>query len=268
MPMYDIYVANGLTAVSNLEDIMPRDSAGNVILNMSNDIPSNLIIETITEKYSKRSVVNALPTAFSYFSFPVAENVPPQDLVVDTDFSDILPEIPDLVFARYRPTTNYSLPKPAGNVSVSGIEFSTVDTGLQPRPNQYLITKQIIDLNIPLLFRIKFTVNNLGSNAGAFRVSIIKNDTESGLVRNYIPGVRSGDPNQYFPIGGSPIIPAGGSYTFDINETIQPSEFIRGATFQIGAAQSTNSNLTIDSATSYWVISDATQNVNEFGEPI
>jgi hypothetical protein len=266
MPMYDIYVANGLTAVSNLEDIMPRDSAGNVILNMSDDTQSNLIIETITEKYSKRSVVNALPTAFSYFSFPVAENVPPQDIVVDTDFSDILPEIPDLVFARYRPTTNYRLPQSAGNVS--GIEFSTVDIGFQPRPNQYLITKQIIDLNIPLLFRIKFTVNNPGPNASALRVSIIKNDTESGLVRNYIPGVRNGNPNQYFPIGGSPIIPAGGSYTFDITETIQPSEFIRGTVFQIGATQPVDSNLTIDSVTSYWVISDATQTVNEFGEPI
>jgi hypothetical protein len=267
MPVYDIYVSNGLTAISNLEEIMPRDSAGNILLDASNTSNTNLIIETVTEKYTKRSVVNALPTAFSYFSFPVAENVPPQDIIIDTDFDGILPELPDPVFARYRPSTNYILPRTGG--SVSGIEFSTVEVGVQPRLNQYLITKEIVELNIPLRFRLRFTVNNTGTGGGLFRASIIKNDTRSGSIRNYIPGARSGNLNAYWPTGGlvSPIIPAGSSYTFEIEEIIQPSEFIRGTVFQIAAAQNSQANLVIDSTTTYWIISDATQNVNEFGEP-
>jgi hypothetical protein len=189
-----------------------------------------------------------------------------------TDFDGILPALPDPVFARYRPSTNYLLPKTDGVGLlgvVSGLEFSTVDVGIQPRPNQYLITKEIVELNIPLLFRLKFTVNNTGETGGVFRASVTKNDSQTGLIRNYIPGARSGNLNAYWPEVdlSSPIIPAGSSYTFEIEEIIQPSEFIRGTVFQIAAAQNSQANLVIDSTTTYWIISDATQNVNEFGEP-
>jgi hypothetical protein len=266
MPVYDIYVENGLTAVSNINSIIPRDASGNVLIDLNTSQSSSLIVETITQRYTKRSVVNAIPTAFSYFTFPVTENVPPTELNIDTDFSDILPTLPDPIFARYRPSTNYTIPD---NITgtLTGLEFSTIDSGLQPRSNLYLITKQIKELNRPLRFRLQVTVTNtrpLGALIPdtSIRFAFGKNDTTTnGVLRNFKPG---GD--IYFPSTIDRLIPVGQTISFSEDIVISADEFIRGTVFGV-TAWASRPGVQIDANTSSWVISDATQDVDEFGDP-
>ena len=90
MANFSLYTEYGLTAQSNNPDIIKRDNNGNVIIYSGNDDNQKLLIETVKERYTNRSVIDTIDTQFRYFTFPVA------DVGVDVTTAIPLPEIPDI----------------------------------------------------------------------------------------------------------------------------------------------------------------------------
>ena len=60
------YINDGLTVTSNNTDIMPRDIAGNIIVQEN----SYLVIETNSFNINNSAVLDLLNTRFNYFKFP------------------------------------------------------------------------------------------------------------------------------------------------------------------------------------------------------
>jgi len=109
MADFSLYTQYGLTAQSNNPDIITRDNNGNVIIYSGNDGNQKLLIETVKERYTNRSVIDTIDTQFRYFTFPVADvgvNVTTAIPLPDIgDISSILPdaetgEIPPVTFDR------------------------------------------------------------------------------------------------------------------------------------------------------------------------
>lgn len=90
MANFSLYTQYGLTAQSNNPDIIKRDNNGNVIIYSGNDDNQKLLIETVKERYTNRSVIDTIDTQFRYFTFPVA------DVGVDVTTAIPLPEIPEI----------------------------------------------------------------------------------------------------------------------------------------------------------------------------
>jgi hypothetical protein len=89
MANFNLYTEYGLTVQSNNPDIIKRDNNGNVIIYSGNDDNQKLLIETVKERYTNRSVIDTIDTQFRYFTFPVA------DVGVDVTTAIPLPQIPD-----------------------------------------------------------------------------------------------------------------------------------------------------------------------------
>lgn len=89
MANFSLYTEYGLTVQSNNPDIIKRDNNGNVIIYSGNDDNQKLLIETVKERYTNRSVIDTIDTQFRYFTFPVA------DVGVDVTTAIPLPGIPD-----------------------------------------------------------------------------------------------------------------------------------------------------------------------------
>jgi hypothetical protein len=91
------YRADGLTYISNNESIIPRDSAGNIIMAESSSTNPLLIIDPVTEQITTKSSLRILDTSFQYYKFPATikptSNI--EDLIVDLDFES------DTIAARY-----------------------------------------------------------------------------------------------------------------------------------------------------------------------
>ena len=259
MTDFNLYINNSVTAQSNNPDIIKRDANGNVVLYSGQSDNQKLLIETVKEQYTKRSVINALDTQFRYFTFPTRQVV--EEIVPNVDFglgSD------DIAFARYIPGTSYALPQVTA-AGPSGIDFSVAEVGLQPRENQYYITQQVADLNIPLRFRLRLAVENRGQISRSFYTAFARTQPDGELIRNYTPGYVNGDPDTtYFPT--TDILP-GEQDSLDVDIEIPRSEYDRGTTFQVSVrADGSGDELFVIPGASYWVISDATQNTDLYGE--
>jgi hypothetical protein len=257
MTDFNLYINNGITARSNNPDIIKRDDNGNMILYSGQEDNQKLVIETVTERYTKRSVINSVDTQFRYFTFPtrevVTDVVPNIDLNLGSD---------DIAFARYTPAESYEMPG-NGPLEPFGIEFSVAEVGLQPQTNKYYVTQQIADLNVPLRFRLRITVENrnVTTTQNVFNrnmyIAFARTQPDTGLIRNWSPGN-----GIYFPEEN---IEAGEQRSLDVDITVPRSEFDRGTTFQV-AATGAGPGLFIVPGASYWVISDATQNTDLYGE--
>jgi hypothetical protein len=96
------YRMNGLTYVSNNESIVPRDLAGNIILNEGATNNPLLIIDAVTEQITTKSALKLLDTRFQYYKFPatIRETNAVEDLIVDINFDT------DIIYARYKPSEN------------------------------------------------------------------------------------------------------------------------------------------------------------------
>lgn len=82
------YIKNGLTTTSNNKNIMPRDTAGNIVLQESGSNPL-LIIEPIVNNITQQSVLKVINTRFEYFKFPVTVRETVLDTVeLDTDLDE------------------------------------------------------------------------------------------------------------------------------------------------------------------------------------
>ena len=175
-------------------------------------------------------------------------------------------QLPDPVFARYRPSENRVI---LADPDYSGILMDEVQEGLsQQSTNAYTISKDIKNSGVDLRFRIKlqhqYDAAFVGYGTAYF--SIIK-ASEQGLNRSYRTFENTSDrvPN----IPGSIFITDVQNLEVDI--VIPNSEFEIGDRFGIGAKAGQNNATefhTINALQSYWVITDASKNVDLWNQEI
>ena len=91
------YRAQGLSYISNNESIIPRDAAGNILMEEGSTNNPLLIIDPVTEQITIKSSLKLLDTNFQYYKFPVTIN--PIDNVIDLDID--LDFESDSIAARY-----------------------------------------------------------------------------------------------------------------------------------------------------------------------
>ena len=258
------YQRDGLTRISNNQSVVPRDANGNISLEENVTTNPLLIIEPMTTKITTKSMLRVLDTQFNYYSFPVSIEF--DDASIDLDLNVDL-QLPDPVFARYRPSENRVI---LADPDYSGILMDEVQEGLsQQSTNAYTISKDIKNSGVDLRFRIKlqhqYDAAFVGYGTAYF--SIIK-ASEQGLNRSYRTFENTSDrvPN----IPGS-IFSSNDVQNLEVDIVIPNSEFEIGDRFGIGAKAGQNNATefhTINALQSYWVITDASKNVDLWNQEI
>jgi len=268
----------GITYVSNNPDIISRDYSGNILI--ANSSSKLLTIEPISENISLDSVLRVIDTQFTFYSFPVSIKTVDESIDLDLDLN-----LQDTVFARYRPSADQRIPQESfsadeirsgGDITnitfndYSGIEFGEVLDGISQRfPNSYTISKELKNSGVDLRFRIKLQHRYDApdaSNAGVAFFSIIR-ASEQGLNRTFrtfentsaVYPTIPGSINQYEV------------QNLEIDIVILNSEFEIGDQFNIGATSFPGSDTryhTINALQSYWVITDASKNVDLWNQEI
>jgi hypothetical protein len=163
------YLVNGLTVTSNDPNIISRDKNGVVEVEQNNP----LIIEPTTYRISNKSILKVVNTQFTYFNFPATVNVTNLNLP-EIDFE--LPEL-DLIYSRYKPTSNQSVSANGLTFNPRGIELSEVVEGTaQRKQNAYFVSKEIKesgkDLRIRAKIKHKFQTNDSNYPWGVFKAWI------------------------------------------------------------------------------------------------
>ena len=258
------YQKDGLTSISNNESIIPRDANGNIILQQDGTSNPLLIIEPTANKITTKSMMRILDTQFKYFKFPPRTTIideEPVDLDLDLDLQSL-----DSVFARYRPVEDQRI---AASLEYSGIEFGEVQDGFaQQKPNSYTITKDLKNSGVDLRFRIKLQHRfDAPVGYGTAYFSLIK-ASEQGLNREFRTFE---NPGSQFNTPGS-IRPGSANAQTELVDIVIPnSEFEIGDRFSIGAKAGQNNDTeyhTINALQSYWVITDASKNVDLWNQEI
>lgn len=265
---YLFYVSNGLTALSNDTDLVPRDSAGNVIIDAADPENQVLIIEPVVRRITQRSFLNTIDTAFSYFSFPVTTTPPTEavDLTID------LPETgTDIIYARYKPSEDRRILAgfideiaPYTGSAFSSILMDEIEEGLpQKNTNAYYINKEIKnsgkDLRIRIALQHRYDTFVVGETSQVL-FSLIKSNVDTGVnlaYRVYPEPARAMSRYQV--------------KTLIIDDVLLNSEFDIGDTFSIGAVCGIDEEFkyhTINAVTSYWIITDNSKNVDEWNQEI
>lgn len=259
-----LYERRGLNYISNNTNIIPRDDAGNIVLQSGAIDNPLLIIDAVTEQFTNASVLKVLDTQFKYFKFPARTTVIEEE-PVDLDF-DLDIQLQDPIFARYQPSEDRKIL--LGPV-YSGILMDNVQDGLpQQSPNMYTISKEIKNSGVDLRFRIKLQhrydapdpAAGVKPGFGTAYFSLIKSG-DDGINRSYRTFANTS--TQYSNTEGSIVVDTTQDLIVDI--VIPNSEFKFGDRFGIGAQAGQNNNTqyhTIDALQSYWVISDASKNVD------
>jgi hypothetical protein len=264
-----------LTVTSNDTNVVPRDEAGNVQLQEESETNPLLIIEPVATKILLQSVLKVLDTRFQYFKFPATTRVIETD---DVNLDLTLPDFEltqDLIYARYKPSENRRIStgdsSRPNNERYSGILMDEIVDGLpQQNPNGYFITKDIKNSGNDLRFKIKIQHKYEASSAGygTAYFSLILNSPDRGLFREWK------GPYANNSISNPTLF--GSIYQYEIQNlefeiVIQNSEFEIGDTLSIGAFAGQN----VDEAyhfiiadQSYWVITDASKNVDEWNQEI
>jgi hypothetical protein len=301
------YKTSGLTVTSNDENIMPRDAAGNIIFHESSSQNPLLIIEPVDTKIMLRSVLKVLDTRFEYFKFPVtttavADEI--EDLAVDLTIPDI--ESPDIVYARYKPSENLKLgfvpAEGLPSARASGILMDEVVEGaLQTNVNAYYVTKEIKDSGVDLRFRAKINHRFDSTSYTAQQIAIYNRRSQitGRPVQDFLPGYVPKSNIRFFISRQGPNTPlnraiagpfAGFSviYTEELGSIAQDevrdtfidviiyNEWFEAGDY-FGITQINTHGLlsendpafhTINSEQTYWVITDASKNVDDWNQEI
>ena len=257
------YQLLGVTYNSNNLYVNSRLDNGFVGINIGDVTGSLLVIEPISQKFINSSMLKVLNTQFNYFKFPARTTVVQED-VVDLDL-DLNLQILDTVFARYRPSEDRRI---IASADYSGIEIGDVQDGVaQQFPNSYTVSKDLKNSGADLRFRIKLQHRyDAPSGYGTAFFSIIKS-SEQGLNRQYRTFENTS--NLHPTIPGS--INQYEVQNLEIDIVIPNSEFEIGDRFGIGAKAGQNNNTqyhTINALQSYWVITDASKNVDLWNQEI
>lgn len=245
------YIRKGLTHISNDESVIPRDAAGNIIL-IEGETNPLLIIDPVAERITLQSALKVLDTRFQYYKFPVTVTTETIDTNVEIDL------LQDPIYARYKPSENRRINSGGG---FSGILMDEVEDGLlQKNTNSYYITKEIKNSGKDLRFRIKIQhrFDNTINSRGTAYFSIMKSGPNYDLVRNW---------DEF----GGGFIDQYEIQTEYYERIIRNSDFEIGDNFNIAAVAGQNNDNeyhTINSEQTYWVITDASKNVDEWNQPI
>ena len=252
------YINNGLTVVSNNTDIVSRDANGNVIVQDG----SYIVVETNLFNIDNVSALKVLDTAFNYFKFPVSVNTNLID--VDTNFS--VENNIDPIFARYKPR----YPDSANGLGVIpnslktsvGFNFEeTVGGNSQVSINRYTVSTAIKESGADLRFRakIEYRCDTSLKNAPGqtVRFTIIKEGPNYPINREYIQFGIEPVATRYQVLGSN------------LDVVIPNSSFEIGDEFQIGGRSVPEAaDFSIYSEQSYWVITDASKNVNVWNQEL
>jgi hypothetical protein len=259
------YLKNGLTVTSDNVSIHPRDAAGNITLQEGSETNPLLIIEPTATKISNNSMLKILNTRFEYFKFPVSTTA--RTVTLDTDIDALTNSITDLVYSRFKPVDNQQIPVTS---FPGGLEFSEVVDGQpQNNTNAYYVTKEIKNSGTDLRFRIKINHRYDGDVPyGSAYFTIIKNgpDTE-GLNRSFKGPFANFPADGHLSTDGFGLIRTEETQTLIIDEIIPNSQFEIGDTFGIGAFSGQDTHIIIADQT-YWVITDASKNVDLWNQTI
>ena len=271
------YINNGLTVVSNNTDIVPRDANGNIIVQDG----SYIVVETNLFNIDNVSALKVLDTAFNYFKFPVSVNTNLID--VDTNFS--VENNIDPIFARYKPRYTDSANGlgviPNSNDTPSGFNFEEVVAGnSQVSRNRYTVSTATKASGADLRFRVKIEYR---CDSSISDVSFEDPDDADN------PTTVPGNPGQ---VAGFVIIKEGPNYPINrefrkfpdqplmdlyqvrttfLDVVIPNSEFEIGDEFQVGGRAfpaNDKTDFKAYSEQSYWVITDASKNVNVWNQEL
>ena len=244
---HTVYQLNGITAFSNEPGVNTRSvESGHLVIDASASA-NMLTIEGVTYAYNKQSVNNVLDTQFNYFKFPVQVVYSPIANDVDITVPDqpqAEPEMPDLIFARYKPSESIDL----SAESFAPIELSDIEDGnAQKSPNKYYINKAIKDENKPLRFRFNWniTVAGITGNDKVIAEITMLHESPNRPIKSggYSPGWTTGynwpnlptDTIQNIKNGGSSIeatlTPGLNTGMFDI--TVPPEDYDQGDKFSV-----------------------------------
>ena len=176
------YRKDGLTYLSNNVNIMPRDEAGNIIMNEGASDNPLLIIEPTAEKVTTNSLLRVLDTRFQYYKFPVqVRSTGSLNLDINLDINT------DPVYARYKPSEDRTI-NAAG--IPSGIFMDQLVEGLsQTEPNTYYVTKEVKNSGVDLRIRVK--ISHYFLSAGGFGTcyfTLMRGGPNKPLDRYYRPG--------------------------------------------------------------------------------
>jgi hypothetical protein len=185
------YRSEGLTYISNNNDIVPRDTAGNISLTENSETNPLLIIDPVTEKITTTSMLRVLNTRFQYYKFPVQVLASGSlDLNVDLNLNQ------DPIYARYKPSENREI----SSVGIaSGILIDEIVEGLsQQQSNAYYISKDLKNSGASLRFRVKLQHRYDGEGLGSAYFYISRTGPEKDLNREYLgPFASSIEINSY-----------------------------------------------------------------------
>lgn len=261
-----------LTVTSNNTNIIPRDVAGNIQMQESGSANPLLIIEPVATKIELKSVLKVLNTRFEYFKFPVTVIGTDDEANLDVDLT-IETETPDIVYARYRPDASIRIPTPfntwAESEKFNGIGFNFVEEGSpQKIGGHYFVSPDIKNSGINLRFRIKIEhrFDSYGS-IGTCYFSIIKNSPITGLSRMF----KGPFANVAWATGNWGEIGQYEVQTLNLDLIIDNDEFLEGDYFTLGAFGGQNDDSafhTINQIQSYWVITDASKNVDTWNQEL
>jgi hypothetical protein len=253
------YFQLGLTYRSNDANIMPRNSAGNIQLQEQSDNNPLLIIEPVAQKITTTSALKIIDTQFNYYKFPVKTKVVNVNTNIDLT-SDLVGELAnaiDPVYARYRPNGDQPWGSgPSGNYT--GIFMNKVVDGLpQQNTNAYTVTPDVKQSGADLRIRVKINHGYAGLGAtGTASFSIIKAGPNTPVDREYIIfNTNNGN------------IPKGTFYDTYLDTVILNSTFEAGDSFSIGAYAAEGGH-SIVPGTTYFVITDASKNVDEWTQEL
>lgn len=256
------YQVNGLNYISDNDDIIPRDDAGNIILTESGSDNPLLIINPVAEQITTKSILRALDTAFQYYKFPVSIIATTSSIDLDLDLNIDLAVDIDPIYARYRPSRNYEVDPGAvsGMFQLTGTLMDVVvDGAIQSETNKYTITKEIKNSGADLRFRVKMNhvyLNTFQRETGETIFSIIKVGPNTPL-------------NLEYNIFASPFakIAFGEFQDTELDLIIANNSFEIGDKFSIGMAVKQQGHQVVAEQT-YWVITDASKNVDEWNQEI
>ena len=256
------YQVNGLNYISDNDDIIPRDDAGNIILTESGSDNPLLIINPVAEQITTKSILRALDTAFQYYKFPVSIIATTSSVDLNLDLNIDLAVDIDPIYARYRPSRNYEVDP----VIVSGVFQITgtlmdvvVDGAIQSDTNKYTITKEIKNSGADLRFRVKMHhvyLNTQQKETGGTVFSIIKVGPNTPLNLQY---------KQFAEPFGR--IAFGEFQDTELDLIVANNSFEIGDKFSIGMGVNQQGHL-VDAEQTYWVITDASKNVDEWNQEI
>lgn len=254
------YKQQGLTVTSNNISIIPRNDAGSIILQENSQTNPLLIIEPVSTKITTNSILRVIDTQFQYFKFPVTTRIIPDVSNINLDLIDS--------YARYKPSENYKI---VSGSLFSGILMDEIVEGLpQTNINSYYVTKAVKESGVDLRFRIKinhrYDAPTLTYGGSVVEFSIIKQGPDTVLDLQF--------KGPYLPIGNrgeKGIMEPYEVLNTEIEVIISNNEFNIGDYFGIGARSDQNSEFvyhTINSEQTYWVITDASKNVDLWNQEI